>query len=216
MSTGPKYLADTPRGYAKLELAAIRARRLLGVAPNEPLRADAVLSGMRKITIRVQQMLLHVDYHVADLAAGVLAETRLVSEYPGGRKREPTLEVALSTQTFAELERGNPRALFSLVHELGHVLLHCREVVRLSSIPHETAALLRGNYVSIPFYKDVEWQANGFAAACLMPATVLEAFDQTGRLSVDNLVGFLNVSRKSAGIRINVFRERRVALLEVK
>lgn len=216
MSTGPKYPADVPRGYSKLELAAIRARNLLGVAPKEPLRAEAVMAGMRKLRIQVPQMLLHVDYHVADLTPGVLAETHLVSEYPGGRKREPTLEVALSTQTFADLERGKPRALFSLVHELGHVLLHCREVVRLSAIPHETAALLRGNYVSIPFYKDVEWQANGFAAACLMPATVLEWFDQSGKLSVDNLARFLNVSRRSAGIRINVFRERRAALLEVK
>lgn len=52
---------------------------------------------------------------------------------------------------------GNPRDVFTLFHELGHFFLgYERQYTREELGDHET-------------YEDSEWQANEFAAECMMP-----------------------------------------------
>ena len=60
------------------------------------------------------------------------------------------------------LEGTNPRALFTLAHELGHLVLsHERTFNREEIVGHK-------------YYEDSEWQADTFAAELLMPLSVIE------------------------------------------
>jgi hypothetical protein len=214
MTSNPKFPADVPRGHAKLERAAANIRRTLGFSPTHPVHWLDVLSGIRRLTRRVGGVVYPLDYHVGAVAPGVEAKTHFFDQPVGGRRR-PVIEILLSIQTYEWLEAGVPRALYSLLHELGHAVLHTPEVIRLSSIPHATAALLRGHYADIPAYRDVEWQANTFAACYLMPAVVLAQLEEEGRLTVDALANHYGASRESAGYRISTFRQRRGELMEV-
>lgn len=57
---------------------------------------------------------------------------------------------------------GNPRHLFTMSHEFGHVVFHS----------NTTIALARGDEQVKPF-EDPEWQANTFAAELMAPADVI-------------------------------------------
>ena len=60
---------------------------------------------------------------------------------------------------------------------------------------------------------DTEWQANGFAAAMLVPATGLVQLEQAGRLDVRTVAGIYLVSLQAAELRLKVFADRRRELL---
>lgn len=72
--------------------------------------------------------------------------------------------VFLSDSTYAAcLDRSNPRALFTLAHELGHLALG-----------HELALNLEvGLREEHQIYEDSEWQANTFASELLMPEDII-------------------------------------------
>ncbi|WP_270505597.1 ImmA/IrrE family metallo-endopeptidase [Paraclostridium sordellii] len=61
---------------------------------------------------------------------------------------------------------GNERDLFTIAHELGHLLLHSNQKVELA----------RGDSPMM-IYESTEWQANTFAAALLMPADKITSED---------------------------------------
>ncbi|UKS54910.1 ImmA/IrrE family metallo-endopeptidase [Exiguobacterium acetylicum] len=92
--------------------------------------------------------------------------------------REDVYEAALN---------GNPRHRFTLAHEIGHVFLH-QNIKRLA----------RGEFaVSIPAYKDPEWQANEFAGELLAPAHLI------GTLSQNEIMLRFNLSSEAAKHRYN-------------
>ena len=105
------------------------------------------------------------------------------------------------------------RARFSLSHEVGHVVLHPGELIRLSRIPHREAALARGASAPYPVYQDTEWQANAFSAALLMPAQGLYALEQQGVLTSVTIQERFQVSSAAAAIRLKNYQQRSHELL---
>jgi Zn-dependent peptidase ImmA (M78 family) len=67
--------------------------------------------------------------------------------------------VTISNSVYENACDGNPRALFTLAHEIGHLLLH----------KNQGAYARTNSGVDIKAYEDSEWQANTFAAEFLMP-----------------------------------------------
>lgn len=202
----PKYPADRSRSYADAEGEARRARQRLGFDAEEPLPSVLLFE-------RVDQMKTGTDlntatkYRVDDLLDGVEGETRY-------DRKDRLIEVVLSESTFENLESDQPRARFSLAHEIGHAVQHYEEITRRSKLPHYTAAaLLRGQYNYLRPFEDVEWQADAFGAALLMPAQSLWKLECAGQLSVDEICRRFVVSTRAAAKRIQVFEARKEALV---
>lgn len=205
MTTGRKFPADIPRGYAAIEREAQRVRKIFGLTPTEALPGWELLGLLRKLPVVVSGRRIPVVYEVRELGSGVEAEAR----YQDGE-----IIVVLSDQTNDLLEGQHPRARFSLPHEFGHVTLHAPELVRLSEIPHPRAALLRGQFDDLPPYRDAEWQANTFAGAMLVPAAGMKLLaENLGTLSADLVREHFKVSHQCAQIRVEVYRKRSAELL---
>ncbi len=202
----PKYPADKKRNTVDVEREAAAARPRLGFDPEQPL--PSLLLFERLATLRVGPGgNIGVDYHVADLLDGVEADTSFV-------KTRGQLLVTLGASTYRELERNVPRARFSAAHETGHVFQHWAEVVRLSTIPHRTAALLRGNYSQLERWEDVEWQADAFAAALLIPARALWQLERQGVTLTESLLcNRFGVSVVCAKKRLRVYGDKKGLLL---
>jgi hypothetical protein len=213
--TSPKFPADVPRGHAALERAAARIRRQIGFGLADPVNWVDVLAGIRRLRAKAAGVMYLLDYHYDELAAGVEAETRYCPDPPLGQA--PKIEIVLSNETGVDLEACVPRALFSLLHELGHAVLHTAEVIRrsASTILDETAALLRGRYSNLRPYLDVEWQANVFASCHLMPAIGLAQLEERGQLTPNSVCECYGASLESATYRISTFQKRRGELMKV-
>lgn len=65
---------------------------------------------------------------------------------------------------FEKVCRNDPRARFTIMHELGHGLLGHRRTINRSK-----------NELTPKVYEDSEWQANQFAAEFLMPLEVIQS-----------------------------------------
>ena len=202
--TAPKYPADKPRGYAQVEQEAVHARRILGFGPDEPLPSMALFESLGRVLVGAER--IPVAYYVADLSEGVLAETSY-------SKWKNEVQVTLSEQTYAGIEADVPRCRFSVGHEAGHVFQHSAEVIRLSRIPHLTAALLRGSYDNLRLYEDVEWQADAFSGALYMPARAMWSLELRGRLTTEELCGRFGVSRPCAERRLKTYYQKKNDLL---
>lgn len=196
-----------PLSYTVIERLAFRARSAL--LPSEPLtRAVSgvdLFEDLDQLEICVGDQTLRVNYAVNHLPTGIEG----MSTYDQDRDE---ILLTLDLATYLSLFDDVPRALFCLCHELGHVCVHALKLVELSSIPHEAAALNRGDAHRI--YEDTEWQANAFAAAFLMPASGLAELERKGGvLTPQELVRRFNVSFDAARIRLDSFRVRRRELL---
>ena len=205
----PKFRADRNRSYREIEREAMMTRRTLGYSPDERLPSNffEALSGFR--TGSRQQLL--TEYSVEELCEGVEAQTYFRAQ------PRPTIVIALSEETYDELQVERPRARFSAAHELGHAVLHYRELVRLSRIPHSEAALLRGSIGELPAYSDAEWQANAFAGALLMPAAALKSLeDEVWALEAREIANAFGTSLTSARYRLQTFAQKRELLLKLR
>lgn len=196
------------QSYRNLERAARIVRQSLGLEPHQTINGIRLFERqLPELSIRHLGQRFRLETRVGELVPGVEGST----EFCQDRGR---ICIALSEQTYADLERGVPRSLFSLCHEMGHAMLHTDELVKLSIIPHQQRALLRAARAVHPIYRDSEWQANGFAAAFLVPAeglVSLEANDE-GLTAAKIEVAF-GVSGECADVRLNVFNLRRNELV---
>lgn len=201
-----KYPADKPRSYAVLEAEAQAVRRALGFDPAEPLPGLALFESLGRYVVTAQGMTIPLEYAVENLGPGIEAEAK----YEQGK-----VVVSLSDETYSGLEVDHVRYRFTCFHEIAHAVLHPGELVRLSSIPRRTAqaAFYRGDFEDLRPYQDVEWQANGFAAAVSMPAIGLEALARQGRLSGREVADQYSMSLEAATIRVETFQKRRNQLL---
>lgn len=86
-------------------------------------------------------------------------------------------------RTYIAAVEDDPRARFTLCHELGHMLLH--RDIGFARNPNE----------DIPIYKQPEWQANTFAAELLAPA------DLIGGVDIDEISTTYKVSSTCAEIQ---------------
>jgi len=100
-------------------------------------------------------------------------------------------EIIIRSDVYQALRRGEHRARFTVVHEIGHWFLH--HGVGLASNP--TAGRHQ-------FFEDSEWQADCFAAEFLMPAGIVARGFFTGN-AVSQEFG---VSLEAAIIRLKVLR----------
>ncbi len=98
--------------------------------------------------------------------------------------------IVLSDSAYAAcLDRSNPRALFTLAHELGHMILGHELTLRRES----------GSTGDHRIYEDSEWQANTFASELLMPEEII----RTENLSLpEQLCDRFGVSLEAAKVRL--------------
>lgn len=100
--------------------------------------------------------------------------------------------ILLPQKTFDALASGNPRALFTFAHELGHLFLHKRVVLARGIQTHA-------------IYEDSEWQADCFAAEFLMPLNIIQ---QRSLKSSSALMSIFGVSMPAAENRLKSLRQR--------
>ena len=80
---------------------------------------------------------------------------------------------------------GNPRHLFTLSHELGHVIFHTTNTIALAR-----------NDEKVENYENPEWQANTFAAELMVPA------DEIIGMTIEEVMDTYNCSYTVASIQL--------------
>jgi hypothetical protein len=201
--------AEAAHTYSSLEDAALKLRGV--VTPtldvDRPLPGCELFEKLERYRVKIAGKRYGVTYAISDLPSGVEGQARYESE-------SDEFVVVLSPDTYKGLEDGIPRARFCLAHEIGHLVLHPRDLMRLAAIPHESPALSRRQTSNHAAYLDTEWQANAFAAALLMPAVGIVSLERSvGTLVPLHLQARFEVSAEAAEIRLRTFRERRTQLL---
>jgi hypothetical protein len=106
--------------------------------------------------------------------------------------------VRIPPQVYEKMVTGKGRARFTVTHEVGHVVLHAKQV-REIMVNYGTDGLKRRS--DIESYRDPEWQANAFAAAVLMPESAVRAILAEGG-GVGKIARTLKVSVMAAEIRL--------------
>ncbi|MFP3428711.1 ImmA/IrrE family metallo-endopeptidase [Paraburkholderia sp. SIMBA_061] len=102
------------------------------------------------------------------------------------------LTLYLTDHVYKAACTDDPRALFTVFHEMGHALLGHRRTLN-REIPGR----------EIKTYEDSEWQANQFAAEFLMP---LDEIVRYGLATEGQLMQRFGVSMDAARIRLNRLR----------
>ena len=206
--TQAKYPAIHKRGYQRIEKIAKGVRKTLGFDLTGRLPGLKIFNSLGQYRVSLDSgQSIKMTYDVQDLEPGIEAEARY--ELHCGE-----LVVVLTEETYVDLENDVPRARFSLFHEIGHAVMHPNELVKLSRIPRNLAALHRGGFTHLRPFENVEWQANAFAAALSMPALGLERLLKVDRLEAGFVQEEFQASATSAAIRIDNFQQRRKELLD--
>jgi Zn-dependent peptidase ImmA (M78 family) len=114
----------------------------------------------------------------------------------------PDGRVIVSEATYRGAYQGNGRDRFTIVHETYHGIRH-RTQIR-TKLVHAGQLVLHRRSTIEPF-RDPEWQANVFAAAVLMPRSMVHAMaEDVGRHSlVTAMIDVFGVSRKAAEVRVD-------------
>ncbi|MCP5228096.1 ImmA/IrrE family metallo-endopeptidase [Accumulibacter sp.] len=168
------------RSIADIRVSADNVRRILGIG-NAPQDMDIGLLLDR----------LSVTY-------GITYDVLYVDEMPHPEVEacwDPeSITMHIRTDVFERACRNDPRARFTVMHELGHGLLgHRRTINRL------------GISVSPKVYEDSEWQANQFAAEFLMP---LDAVRHHRLKTAFEIERHFNASSQAATRRANQLGKR--------
>ena len=114
----------------------------------------------------------------------IVDDNKLVSCYALTIPVKKTIKIAEST--YNDAASGNPRARFTIAHEIGHAVLH--DKIDLGY------ARVNSNEI-IKDYENPEWQANTFAAELLVPIQYI------GGLSCEEIAQKYCVSKKVAQIQ---------------
>lgn len=88
--------------------------------------------------------------------------------------------------TYEGAVKGNPRDLFTLAHEIGHLFLHNNQTISFARKDSK-----------IKCYEDPEWQANTFAAELFAPADIIISMTQ------EEVVNRYGCSWQVASIQLN-------------
>lgn len=94
--------------------------------------------------------------------------------------------------TYEGIYHNNPRDVFTLIHELGHLLMHKGEFGLNRERIHKP-------------YEDSEWQADTFAGEFLMPINLISQYSSSAEISEN-----LGVSRQAAKVRIEKLKKNAV------
>ncbi len=148
----------------------MRLRSLFGVE-GPRFNAEKVLEdlALHGVTVDV------VDDHEADLPRGI--EACWIPE---------TATMIIRLTVYLAACQCQPRALFTVAHELGHLALEHRRI------------FCRDSNETCERFEDSEWQANTFAAEFLMP---LDQIKQKKIASAKQISMLFGVSKQAAEVR---------------
>jgi transcriptional regulator with XRE-family HTH domain len=222
--------ADRRRSYVAIERKALAARRVL----TDNAGLDVALD-CERLFEKLDGYLVETDdgdeipmtYHVSAAEQGIEAQAAY-------RKERHVVEISLTPETYEALSAGNGRARYTLCHEIGHAELHPAELRRMAEDPDQAPRPSQDH----PIFQDMEWQADVFASALLMPAkglAMLEEEIERWKVSTDQGIqaavrrslalhrGFdmivashFRVSLAAARRRLEIFDQRRDELLRVE
>lgn len=189
------------RGYAEIARVALEARRVIlrGAPVDEPVSGIRFFENLNRYRVRTSAGLYALDYDVQDYPVEVEAMTRYVAS-------TGQICVTLSSRTYHRLEQDDPRALFTTLHEGGHAILHCVELVRMGTLPHLAQALQRSR-LAHEVFEDSEWQADAFASRFAVTTESLVQLAVSGELHPHVLVRRFGISYSAAEHRIRLYRE---------
>ncbi|WP_290457642.1 ImmA/IrrE family metallo-endopeptidase [Faecalibaculum rodentium] len=125
---------------------------------------------------------LNYDFDIVDYE--VLGPFKEAEAYPDERI------IYIRSDVYDKAYEGDPRSLFTIAHEIAHLLLHKKQNIKL------VANGFARSTGKIPAYKDPEWQANAFAAELLAPADLLVG------MTVEEVVEKFGVSMTCANIQL--------------
>jgi DNA-binding XRE family transcriptional regulator len=192
---------------AEMEGARFRSYLWPRIAQTDALPVYEIFDRLDSYSVVGGGRPLQLEGAVEELAPGEEASTH----FDQGRNR---IVIALSEETYLDLESGGSRARFTVAHELAHAFRHAEELVNYTRLPHAQLRLHRGGK-DHPVYLDTEWQANAIAAALLMPAKGMSQLERPGPdiWFAMRVAGSFEVSDASATVRVDKYRARRDALL---
>jgi hypothetical protein len=198
------FRAFNKMSYALIERTARKAREyLLGsIGDTHRVNAMKVFEGLGRARISANGDSIPVTYHVEDLPGTVEAQSRFEPE-------TGEIVVALDPHTYDDVRRDNSRARFTVLHEVGHALLHYRELISLA-----LGFQRHGDDTDCAICENAEWQAEAFAAAFLVPAAGLDSIEKRYGTLYPGLVSItFGVSDAAAKTRLRVFGKKRRELL---
>jgi Zn-dependent peptidase ImmA (M78 family) len=102
--------------------------------------------------------------------------------------------IKIREDIYHRARKGSGRDRFTIMHEIGHYLLHSQNRIALAS---------NRDGVEIKTYEDPEWQASAFAGEFLMPKNICE------NMSVDEVVDKCGVSRRAAEVQLKKYKKNK-------
>lgn len=135
-----------------------------------------------------------------------------VTEYLGGE-----LRIRLRQDVAENARNGVGRSRFTAAHELGHAILHHRELATVNghAFRDQRCTPIEKLPCGARIYESPDWQANSWAGAFLMPYAAVSAFLRRQRykddFDVDALASNFLVSSQVARIRVEKLLPRLVA-----
>ena len=175
---------------------------------NGPLNGFRVnprsINDIRRIASFIRKVFFPHGEHVVDTETlleklpdyGMRVEILEDNELPRGVEAcciPETLTIYLKESTYSFVRNGNPRARFTVIHEIGHMILG------------HTRTLNREQPGQLKDYENSEWQANQYAAELLMPLDIIK---ERQLLSAPVLSKFFGVSPQAAETRIRKLKRR--------
>jgi IrrE N-terminal-like domain len=170
------------KSAGQIDAVARQARLVFGLCDSPSFKPEQLLEKLTAYSITLDV----VDDYGSDLPLGVEACW------------EPDkLTLTLRESVYIGACKKEPRALFTIAHEVGHLALGHRR----------TGGFHRATSTAFLVYEDSEWQANTFAGEFLMPLALIK------KHAVDNaekMMTVFGVSRPAAETRIKNLRKRKL------
>lgn len=200
---------EAPQGhsYWSIEREALYIRKVLAprVSPLQAFPCPEVMENIDESWVEFNNgEKAHLEMDLFEDSGASLHEGRSYFDPQDNR-----FVVGIASQTYRNLIRNQGRARFTFTHELGHVVLHSRTMVRRSLLSSEELHAMNREPPNHPVFKDTEWQANACAAAILMPARGMQSHlrQSGGQITVEELSAIYGVSYSAVGIRLDVLRK---------
>lgn len=184
----------SPRSIGNIESAAAHVRKVLRLGKAGRICGWKLFDSLEDFKIDDE---IGIDCQVMSMRPEGI--TKYLEE-------ESKVLVVVSESTLSRLEADDPRGLFTLGHEIGHAVLHARDLIRMGAMSTDEVALARERTYKV--YCDSEWQANTFAAELIMPHAGVVALAKGRRLRADDLERKFNASHSAAELRLKKLRER--------
>lgn len=168
------------RSIAEIRVSANNVRRILDIGDNP-----------KDINIGLLLDRLSVKYSIT---YDVLELDEMPREDIEACWDPESVTMHIRSDVFEKACRNDPRARFTIMHELGHGLLGHRRTINRSGIDRDLRT-----------YEDSEWQANQFAAELLMPLDVIRTKKLNTAIKIE--IHF-NVSSQAATKRVKQLLQR--------